>query len=1267
MRSIDQNPMNRPLSFISRLMFITLLGSITAYAASRADYEIENHLKPGPSPMDAKPVVVTMEKTAAVIPPVPEILSLDGEWEFNFDLKLEDVLSGRQTDYHKATVPGSVNTALHAAGVIEDPYFGLNDKVALDHARKTMFFKKTFTWSGDASGRLLLRFDGVADICTIYLNGAEIGSHQGMFGGPYLDISGRIKQGENTLVVMLKPSVDWQDTVVFNCVFGWHYAFMPPLGIWRPVSIERVQLVELDSPFIATVAHETRTMDFSAGLINHAQAAIEGKLLLTIQPANFEGQSYSLEYPVTAAPGTSQVRLRFDLPDGRLWYPNTIGEQNLYTLHTSFVADGTSATKTSEFGIRTLRLDPFPGGENHENYNRTTVINGKPVFMKGAGWCTIDAMMRFSMEDYDRILKRAHEQGVNFLRAWGGGMPETEEFYALCNRYGICVYQEWPTCWDSTKRQPAHVLYETVVLNTKRIRNHPSLIIYGGGNEGQAPFTDEVFNTMGRLTYENDGTRTFYRQNGPGGGGGFTHDHIHWSGNSAEHYASAYANTKNVNLMEYGLGSMMNPESMAKYATPSEIATFPVDPKGTIAYHTATFNGMHRWNPTPQGYDIDAFIHRASDFLEVKSIADLVTGSQLAQTMAKVLAAQNARTQFPETTAIAYYKLNDVYPGASWAVVDFYGVPKIAHWFLQDAFTALTAVGRFDRYNTHDKPDKSLKLPIYLLDDAGELTNASDYKVSVRAYDNLLKIIKEEKFSGSGPIETAKQLGTFTLSAAQTDTAPLFIVIDLMVGGELRTRNYTFMNFNKEQGSLFTLPKTTLSMKSHGRSHTITNAGKFPAVAVNLPCPAVSDRMTLSDNYLWLEPGESKTITAGMDEGIEGVTCFNAADTQDNTPPSVPANFSGVSGKHDEVILRWDAASDDNGVLGYRIHRDGSQPVFVSARNNTCTVSGLRELIEYTFTITALDYQMNESATPGPIRVKTAADLVAPLIHKATITGDQAVTVVFSKDINTESAANPASYQITGVNVTSAVPGQDGRTVTLTTDGVLAQGAHQLTAAGVRDASSSRNLCAPIPFLLDNSRRGEFRFDEGQGVATADHSGQFTEPATIKNCEWGVGRHGKALKFGAASSVLLGETDFVCNDASVAMWLKREDLTGLNVLFAKNKKVSGHFEIYARDGALMFYSPETDDIDLNLNLANYKDAWHHFVFTFRNGNLTIHVDGTKLSETSGIGTIPVVDGIMAVGSLADGSLSFRGSIDDFRLYSRILREEEIQSIIHPKP
>ena len=117
------------------------------------------------------------------------------------------------------------------------------------------------------------------------------------------------------------------------------------------------------------------------------------------------------------------------MPEFKLWWPNGYEEQNLYTLELSFKSDSGEVTysKTS-FGIRELVLDPFPTGETESMYNRTVVINGRKLFMKSAGWCTIDALMRFTREDYDRILRRAKEQGLNFLRAWGGGMPETDDF-----------------------------------------------------------------------------------------------------------------------------------------------------------------------------------------------------------------------------------------------------------------------------------------------------------------------------------------------------------------------------------------------------------------------------------------------------------------------------------------------------------------------------------------------------------------------------------------------------------------------------------------------------------------------------------------------------------------------------------------------------------------------------------------------------------------------------------------------------------------------
>ena len=166
--------------------------------------------------------------------------------------------------------------------------------------------------------------------------------------------------------------------------------------------------------------------------------------------------------------------------------------------------------------------------------------------------------MDFSRERYERFLDIAASQHVQMLRAWGSGMPETDDFYDLCDRKGIMVIQEWPTAWNSHLEQPYPALEETVRLNTLRIRNHPSLVILSGGNESGNPFGPAI-DMMGRYAMELDGTRAFHRGE-PWGGS--QHDYNCWWGRQPLDYnlkmqADFYG--------EFGIASMPRYESVQRY------------------------------------------------------------------------------------------------------------------------------------------------------------------------------------------------------------------------------------------------------------------------------------------------------------------------------------------------------------------------------------------------------------------------------------------------------------------------------------------------------------------------------------------------------------------------------------------------------------------------------------------------------------------------------------------------------------------------------
>ncbi|TWU21371.1 glycosyl hydrolase 2 galactose-binding domain-containing protein [Bythopirellula polymerisocia] len=828
--------------------------------------------QPGPSPWDSEAENLDLLPGSVDIPHGAPVMSLDGEWEMAEGGNSEQRLNGAWKDSIPVEVPGSVHGGLLKANKIPDPYTRKNEPIARKQSHKTWWFKRTFD-RPPGKGSAELHFAGVGIKCTVWLNGRELGSHEGMFGGPDFDIT-NLLEDENSLIVRIDPAphlpgpgplnsffenmnVGWAQTVTFNNVWGWHYCSIPSLGIWQPVRIVRQPRVRMTTPFVRTVDASEGTIEISADF-KGPEAGWSGKLQGCIRPENFSGESYYFEYDFSSVKSDESFHAGLKIPNPHLWWPVDLGKANLYRLEITFVPKGPDPEIDSDsivFGIRTIEMGPANGEANKDHYNWTFIINGRPTFVKGTGWCTMDPLLDFSRARYERLISLAQDQHVQMLRAWGSGMPETDAFYDLCDRYGIMVMQEWPTAWNSHNSQPYDVLEDTVARNTLRLRNHPSLAMWGGGNESDKPF-GKAIDMMGRYAHELDGTRPFHRGE-PWGGS--AHDYTSdWGAKPMDHNLTY----KQMFIGEFGMNSVPNYDSVMRYLPEEEQKAWPPTPDGTFALHTPVFNtkgGLERLQQFSQY------------FVDGDTMEEFIFGSQLAQATVLRSTIELNRANWPESTGVLHYKLNDNYPAASWATVDWYGAPKIAYYIVQDAMAPLMATVSLPSFQTKGK---AIEMPVYVVDDVEELAGTT-WQVLVRAYDQRLQIIKEQEYSGQQADERVVSVGKFTLQAEQTDTSPLLFVVELIKDGTLAHRNYYWSQFEAEPDSMLKLAPTRLEMKVAGNVATVTNSGDVPAIGAHVLHPGHLDTFTVSDNYFWLEAGESKEIVVSNPEDLT-VGAWNA-------------------------------------------------------------------------------------------------------------------------------------------------------------------------------------------------------------------------------------------------------------------------------------------------------------------------------------------------------------------------------------------------------
>lgn len=816
------------------------------------------------------PVVAPSERAGVKMTPVrantkvkgtaTDVTSLSGEWEM-----VED--SGEPVSWNNAItakVPCSVHTALSEAGRIPDPLLGMNDSIALQNSYKGWWLRKKFRFAGDPSG-MELNFNGVANYCTVWLNGKEIARHEGMFGGPTADVSKILRKGDNELVVKLEPvpniatgmtGIDrdsWRNTVVINCVYGWHYAKIMPLGIWRDVELRRRRDTEINNPFIITrdTVGNMRLVADVRGI------GTKGKVRLRVTPKNFTGKPQCFEAGTDGS--DSIVCLDFTLDNPQLWWPNDMGPQNLYNAEIEVTGSRGSHRTHTTFGIRTITMSSFPSGKSPDRYNWVMNINGREMFVKGSNWCSVDALLRFDRRRYDSMLSAARQQHLQLLRAWGGGAPETDIFYEMCDSLGLMVFQEWPTAWNSHDEQPFDVLSETVRLNTLRIRNHPSLVMWGGGNESNHPF-GRAIDMMGRASIELDGTRPFHRGE-PWGGS--RHDYGCWWGDLHLNH--------NLNMTadfwgEYGIPSMPDRETVDRYLD-GEQYSFPVAMESRFNHHMPVFGGVNEMHKAEQ---------LCRYFCSPDSLDDFIIGTQLAQTVGGCSVIERARTRRPLCAGVWYYKLNDVYPALSWSSVDYYGCRKPYHYFLCRSMVPEATVILFDRTNVCSQ---AVDLPYYLLDDFSRLRGDS-VTADVTVYNYYMHPVYHAAHTVV-PDSTVVRLPDVKLTAGMADSQLLLFKTDLRdASGALIARNWYFSGYETDEGILFNFPGSVrcgdrLKCERIDEGHVrITNTAGFPAVGVTLRMPEHQHELRLSDNYLWLDAGESADIEINI-PGVPEVTAWN--------------------------------------------------------------------------------------------------------------------------------------------------------------------------------------------------------------------------------------------------------------------------------------------------------------------------------------------------------------------------------------------------------
>lgn len=399
----------------------------------------------------------------------------------------------------RAAVPGCVHTDLLAAGLIPDPYEGENETGLGWIGEADWVYRTAFDWTDDVGGTagssaVDLVCEGLDTVATVTLNGVELGRTANMHRGYRFPARSALRSGSNELAVAFESPLRYARqrsdefpgrphgyVHPYNQIrkmasnFGWDWG--PTLvtsGIWRPIG--------LASWSRARLAQVWPEVGADGAVQVHADLAWAEPLGEPVVLTAAVGQATAR---VTVSPGEAKTAASLKVANPALWWPRGHGDQPLYELEVTLsTADGTVLDQwRRRIGFRSVRLDT---AEDALGSEYTLVVNDRPLFVRGVNWIPDDCFpSRMTRERYARRLRQACDAGANYVRVWGGGIYESEDFYDAADELGLLVGQDFLFACAAYPEEPP--LREEVAAEARehvvRLAAHPSLVTWTGNNE----------------------------------------------------------------------------------------------------------------------------------------------------------------------------------------------------------------------------------------------------------------------------------------------------------------------------------------------------------------------------------------------------------------------------------------------------------------------------------------------------------------------------------------------------------------------------------------------------------------------------------------------------------------------------------------------------------------------------------------------------------------------------------------------------------------